>query len=452
MTEDWVKVRGDSAGAARRRLRSAHHRGAVGDALLRPRRRCSSSITRRAPRCSSTSASRCPRPRCTLVATGPVQPFARSRDDSGRDVSAVVALATIAAPRFRRAAAPIRASRARTSSSWSCPTRRRAAGRCGWSRRAGCIRPTARSTSRSARARTRAPRGLSLEVADARRPVPQVRAGLGFPAGKDKTVLIDLDRRLSRDRARAACASRPTSRSSGIASAGRSAVPTCASQPRRLTCCGRRLRYRGYSVDRRSRCRARRSARATPCAGTAPRWRDLEGYYTRFGDVRELLRGIDDRYVIMNAGDELALRFRGGAAAGARHGPRLRRDRRRLGQGRRLQHRRSRGPCCRCPRTRSGRYDTAPRQLEDDPVYRRTPEDFADVPHALRRRQTPARCALPRASARRQTTDDTATPVRCSPSSSSALLATPLLIRRFGGAGAGDRADRRRRAPATASG
>jgi Tfp pilus assembly protein PilF len=37
-TEDWVKVRGDQLVAARRRLRSAHHRGAVGDALLRSRR------------------------------------------------------------------------------------------------------------------------------------------------------------------------------------------------------------------------------------------------------------------------------------------------------------------------------------------------------------------------------------------------------------------------------
>jgi hypothetical protein len=43
--------------------------------------------------------------------------------------------------------------------------------------------------------------------------------------------------------------------------------------------------------------------------GTAPRWRDLIGYYTRFGDVRELLQGVDDRYVMMNAGDELILRF-----------------------------------------------------------------------------------------------------------------------------------------------
>src|SRR5205814_2348001 len=51
-------------------------------------------------------------------------------------------------------------------------------------------------------------------------------------------------------------------------------------------------------------------------------WRDLTGYYTRFGDVgelrgydtrfgdvRELLAKVDDRYVIMNAGDEIALRF-----------------------------------------------------------------------------------------------------------------------------------------------
>jgi hypothetical protein len=33
------------------------------------------------------------------------------------------------------------------------------------------------------------------------------------------------------------------------------------------------------------------------------------GYYTRFGDVRELLTTVDDRYVIMNAGDEIRLRF-----------------------------------------------------------------------------------------------------------------------------------------------
>ena len=39
--------------------------------------------------------------------------------------------------------------------------------------------------------------------------------------------------------------------------------------------------------------------------GTKQRWRDWIGYYTRYGDVRELLKTTDDRYVIVNSGDEL---------------------------------------------------------------------------------------------------------------------------------------------------
>ena len=42
---------------------------------------------------------------------------------------------------------------------------------------------------------------------------------------------------------------------------------------------------------------------------TVQRWRDLEGYYTRYGDIRELLEHVDDRMVIVNAGDEIRLLF-----------------------------------------------------------------------------------------------------------------------------------------------
>jgi hypothetical protein len=49
--------------------------------------------------------------------------------------------------------------------------------------------------------------------------------------------------------------------------------------------------------------------RYSALANIGQRWRDLEGNHTRFGDVRELLAGIDDRYVIMNAGDELRFGF-----------------------------------------------------------------------------------------------------------------------------------------------
>jgi Flp pilus assembly protein TadD len=44
----------------------------------------------------------------------------------------------------------------------------------------------------------------------------------------------------------------------------------------------------------------------------SPRWRDLVGYYTRYGNVAELLAETDDRYVIMNAGDGIRLAFEAG--------------------------------------------------------------------------------------------------------------------------------------------
>jgi hypothetical protein len=69
------------------------------------------------------------------------------------------------------------------------------------------------------------------------------------------------------------------------------------------------LRYRGFSKTSFSRRDVPEVPRYDEIANVAPRWRDLVGYYTRFGDVRELLGGVDDRYVIMNAGDELQMAF-----------------------------------------------------------------------------------------------------------------------------------------------
>ena len=70
------------------------------------------------------------------------------------------------------------------------------------------------------------------------------------------------------------------------------------------------LRYRGYS-------KLVQKAKFSPevpdyqdITGTTPKWSDLVGYYTRFGDVKPLLEKVDDRFVIMNAGDEIQLRFK----------------------------------------------------------------------------------------------------------------------------------------------
>ena len=42
---------------------------------------------------------------------------------------------------------------------------------------------------------------------------------------------------------------------------------------------------------------------------TGQKWRDLTGAYTRYGDVLSLLLDSDNKYVIMNAGDEITLQF-----------------------------------------------------------------------------------------------------------------------------------------------
>jgi len=69
------------------------------------------------------------------------------------------------------------------------------------------------------------------------------------------------------------------------------------------------LHYRGYSVVHQQNSSSPEIPDYNHLAGTRQPWRDLEGYYTRYGDVRELLAEVDDRYVIMNAGDELSFRF-----------------------------------------------------------------------------------------------------------------------------------------------
>src|SRR5262249_39835820 len=108
---------------------------------------------------------------------------------------------------------------------------------------------------------------------------------------------------------------------------------------------------------------------------TGQYWRDLEGFHTRFGDVRELVEKIDDRYVIMNAGDELRLTF----AAPAPPPAGWKRDFVWVCDGWTKDGNHN---------TRFGRtvlplpwhgmkgYTTPPGRLEDDPVYRRFPRDW----------------------------------------------------------------------------
>jgi hypothetical protein len=69
------------------------------------------------------------------------------------------------------------------------------------------------------------------------------------------------------------------------------------------------LRYRGFSEVTPTGRTEPELPTYDRLGSTAQVWRDLVGRYTRFGDVLPLTEAVDDRYVIMNAGDELALEF-----------------------------------------------------------------------------------------------------------------------------------------------
>jgi hypothetical protein len=217
------------------------------------------------------------------------------------------------------------------------------------------------------------PAGLSLHVADANGVFSMARANLGFPAGKDKTILIDLESLFP------AGGTRRFRLHTNLEvfwdrlgwAVGR---PDVQIEPKRVDITSADLRYRGFSVTEQPDPSTPERPRYV-LEGTAPRWRDLEGFHTRFGDVRELLLSVDDRYVIMNAGDELIVKFREAAAPA----PGMIRDFVVVGDGWEKDgdyNTTASRTVLPLPTHRSAKYGPAPASLEEDPVYVRHRADF----------------------------------------------------------------------------
>jgi hypothetical protein len=87
-----------------------------------------------------------------------------------------------------------------------------------------------------------------------------------------------------------------------------SSVGGASSRKTRLDPLSADLRWRGYSAEEAPDHREpfgydyHRVSTASP-------WKLLAGHYTREGDVRPLLRAVDDMFVISRPGDEIALSF-----------------------------------------------------------------------------------------------------------------------------------------------
>jgi hypothetical protein len=240
----------------------------------------------------------------------------------------------------------------------------------------GWVHPTDSSINVSmAQGRHAAPSGLVMEVADGKGGWRIARDGLGFPAGKLKTVVIPLDPGIFPPAAPRRLRLR-TNLEVFWDQLGW-AVPLDDSQAlsQRLAPSAAALRYRGFSVIHAADPTSPELPQYDQLMVAAPRWRDLQGFYTRYGDVRELLEKVDDRYVIMNAGDELAVQFQPPAppAAGTVRDFVVISD----GWEKDGDYNTAFGhTVLPLPRHDWPQYDTMPPRLEDDPVYRRYPQDW----------------------------------------------------------------------------
>jgi Flp pilus assembly protein TadD len=150
--------------------------------------------------------------------------------------------------------------------------------------------------------------GMSIEVPDGHGGWVTAQSNLGFPAGRKKTVLFNLT-----DVFRPGTPRRVRIRTNleiyWDCIEWAQGMPDAPLKEVRLEPSYADLHYRGYSSISRPDSGAPEVPDYNKLVSTKQYWRDMIGYYTRYGDVRELLTKIDDRYVIVNSGDEMSLRF-----------------------------------------------------------------------------------------------------------------------------------------------
>ena len=129
---------------------------------------------------------------------------------------------------------------------------------------------------------------------------------IGFPMGKDKTVVVDLTGKyLSNDHRIRILTNMEIYWDHAF-------FATPVHVPVRLTTLSPEfadLHYRGFSFMYRKGGRYGPHWFDYQKVSASPKYLDLSGYYTRYGNVLPLLQKADDEYVISNAGDEMTVKF-----------------------------------------------------------------------------------------------------------------------------------------------
>jgi ASPIC and UnbV. len=130
---------------------------------------------------------------------------------------------------------------------------------------------------------------------------------LGFPMGKDKTVIADLSGKfLSGDHRIRIRTNMEIYWDYIFFSDNISNAPVISTI---LNPVSANLHYRGFSHSYRKGGRYGPHWFDYSNVDKSRKWRDLSGNYTRYGDVLPLLTESDNKYVISNAGDETSIEF-----------------------------------------------------------------------------------------------------------------------------------------------
>jgi hypothetical protein len=148
----------------------------------------------------------------------------------------------------------------------------------------------------------------SLQVIDSQGQWQTVVPDIGYPMGKDKMVVVNLSGKFltPADRRIRIRTNMQVYWDEVFFSAGLSKAPVTW-HPLHMNSAG--LAYRGYSAM------YRKGGPFGPHwfdyykVTHGQKWRDLTGYYTRYGDVLPLLKQADDEYIIAAGGDQVSIDF-----------------------------------------------------------------------------------------------------------------------------------------------
>ena len=146
-----------------------------------------------------------------------------------------------------------------------------------------------------------------LQVRDTSGKWVTVLEDMGMPAGKPKTIVVDLSGKWRSASREIRIVTNLCVYWDEIFLSADTGAEGIATMPVPLQTAG--LRFRGFSPNRVHPQRIQPEQFTYTNASPQSLWNPTPGMYTRYGDVRETAAEVDDRLIVMGSGDELRLRF-----------------------------------------------------------------------------------------------------------------------------------------------